>query len=396
MKPGVVILFLFISFQVHSQFNVDDYLIDESNEFELETIDKQLEMVESSRFSSPLIREVQFRMRLPDFESSPNDYRLRFSPTNPWEKKANKVYKSHLQDQLQSQRNVNFATILARRYQLVVERYFLELQLIRADSSIESLDTQMNLISNEQGNSQQLIRLLKRKYKLTLQKERCESDIVNNNIAINRSSEFESGNWTADFKLIPVNEIENLLNDSLNMGTNILVTNEQNKARLTAQEWNIRKTESFSDLGYIQPEFNPNRDNKLGMQIGIEIPIVNPDKPDLERRKLEVLEDQQKVKEKQLKIAEISQLLKASIQSDIKQYRLILEYLSEVSQLKSLEYTDVAPLLEIHEFEQVLLDDSSDHYERILVQYIKWLHINGVLSQKPLRNYLKSGLPFIE
>ena len=70
----------------------------------------------------------------------------------------------------------------------------------------------------------------------------------------------------------------------------------EQKNELAAQRFNIEKSESLNNIGYFQAEYDTERGDEpydhFGYQIGIRIPIVNPDKPQLNRRKLALMDDE--------------------------------------------------------------------------------------------------------
>ena len=87
----LVMAFIGLS-NVYAQFDVNGYLARYSDDIELQTIRQQMEYLQESKLISPLIREVEVRSRISDFESGADDFRLRLSMLNPSERKGgNKV-----------------------------------------------------------------------------------------------------------------------------------------------------------------------------------------------------------------------------------------------------------------------------------------------------------------
>ena len=131
----------------------------------------------------------------------------------------------------------------------------------------------------------------------------------------------------------------------------------------------------------------------LGFQIGLNIPIVNSDRPDLERRRLDLVGETLELEEERNQIDINSKLLKMELASTIDQYELIeqkrLEY--EEKKLGNFGAGDVLDAaIELSEFQMELKKSSLDLYTKLLVDYIELLAYDGKLSASPYINYLSA------
>ena len=198
-----------------------------------------------------------------------------------------------------------------------------------------------------------------------------------------------------DYPLVSVESIQNTLEfiDQTDPSTNLYVQNERNKIRVAENDLEINKQESFSNIGYIQAEYRPYQGETLsetmGMQIGFQLPIVDPDRPDLERRKLRLIEDQEDVLEMQRDVEMNLFSYKNKLEAAIRQYdKVSLKIESLLKFAPSASTSTVEVLLELREYKEDLQEMQQEIYSQILSSYITLLQYHGLLARAPYRNYL--------
>jgi hypothetical protein len=388
--------------EVQAQFTMEGYLSNAVSDTELQFFRERQEFVNENGFKSPILREVEFRARVRTFEEGFGDYRLRFSPLNPFERSANKNYRNELNEQLSISYLLNLEEVLLGRYELMIRHWQLSENLFLVEENISFTEKILELLKSQPSNGtiKDYIRTDKANFKSNLEYE---------TIFIERAALEEQIKQTYDFggeiqwdngMLTSVAMIKDWLkqNTAMDVNNNLAIRNEQQKEAVAAAEYKIKQQESFSNIGYVQAEYREDADNSfgqnLGMQIGVSLPVTNPDKPDLQRRKLEMLEDSQEAAlEKQNLEVYLNQLY-AKLGGLIKQYemvegKLVVYNANDINAGSNGSSMDI--LIEIQEFKTELNGKKIDLMASIYKSYINLLSINSKLSMPPYQNYLSQN-----
>jgi hypothetical protein len=200
-------------------------------------------------------------------------------------------------------------------------------------------------------------------------------------------------------------DILNLFDEfrNLNTGEHIDLVKMEQKNQLAAERYNIEKSESMRNIGYFQAEYDTERGDEafdhFGYQIGIRIPIVNPDKPDLNRRKLATMDDHALLEEKRDNYRRKMELSVLRMHHYARQYREIEEKLALLRSQNYLNFqrldeaVKISDLIKINEFHMDLLDKKNAVAKQIYENYLRYLNLGGKLAEAPLRNYLAKGMP---
>jgi hypothetical protein len=184
--------------------------------------------------------------------------------------------------------------------------------------------------------------------------------------------------------------------DTLN---NILVENFTHQNQLESQRILVEKAENRRNIGFLQAEYDRDRGNEfeehMGFQVGIRLPLTNPDKPDLNRRRIELIEDQADLVERKTEISLNCQLISLELGYLFDQLDLLDKEVELNSFLKMVsELPDVTP-------QQIIKAQKSDHKLirlenelkwKVYRSYIDYLYFSGRLIEVPLRNYLSKNM----
>jgi len=392
-------LVLLLSVDAMCQFDVNTYLARSSNEVEIQALNAQMDFLSETDFRSPFFREFEFRMRTRDFETGFDDFRFRISPLNPYERRANKQYASAIDAQMQSEILVNYTTVLESRYQILIKHIYLR-NISNSIEQGEQYYRQLMLAKSKVregggGSAKDLIQLDKKLFSISLKKDNLEAELERVEYLIGTGYTFDGDISWNDYPLVSVESIQNTLEfiDQTDPSTNLYVQNERNKIRVAENDLEINKQESFSNIGYIQAEYRPYQGETLsetmGMQIGFQLPIVDPDRPDLERRKLRLIEDQEDVLEMQRDVEMNLFSYKNKLEAAIRQYdKVSLKIESLLKFAPSASTSTVEVLLELREYKEDLQEMQQEIYSQILSSYITLLQYHGLLARAPYRNYL--------
>ncbi len=392
------ILLIFSSTVAFSQFNVTRFLESSPTNTELNIVSEQIAYFENNNFNSPWLREVEFRMRVSNLEEGLNDYRVRLSPLNPFEVKANKNHKDLIGKQLELQRQVSLSELLKSRYTMIVRILSLQEEMNLEKQNLKTLD-QLKLLAKEDKSD-----LVKIDFDLTKSKIRLieyEGRLSELITELKIYYPFD-GKILINFdQIIGVEEIRSRLmeNDKLEFNS-ILYENKKLEMEIEKSELNIRETESFSNIGFVQAEFRERRgetfNEQFGIQFGFTIPIVNPDRPDLQVRRLNMIEEEQNLSIYKLKIDKEVQQIENQLDVLFKKWDLLNSKNSEINNLLDLNTTDLEFLFELIIYQQALNQRLAEARYAITLNYLEWLELSGLLVSSPLRNHLSKASEQLE
>jgi len=157
----------------------------------------------------------------------------------------------------------------------------------------------------------------------------------------------------------------------------------------------LKSPESFSNIGFVQAEYRPDRGSTvgehMGIQLGITIPVVNPDRPDLERRKFRLIQNQNEVEVKKREAAVGLFISNNKVDGLIRQYQIVQDKLARYNNFalnanQGVPSTDV--IIELLEYKDSLRKTELSIYSQLLETYISLLEYQGRLIELPYRNYL--------
>lgn len=374
-----------------AQFDMDEFLSRSADAMEIQAIRQQQSYLEEANFRSPFLREVELRIRARDLQSGPNDYRFRVAPLNPFERKANREHTEILAGQIESEGLIAFSNVLNRRYKLLIELYYL--QQLSALEEVESGRYRQlaGAYSRRQDAAEDLIELDRRLFQNELQGDDIQAETRKLIFLIRQDYEFDGEVRFDGFNMVRVGQVKNDLGTPAE-GTNIFVMNEQKKADLARADWEINRQESFSNIGFIQAEYRAYRgetiNETMGLQLGLQLPLVNPDRPDLARRKLDVMEDDQDVLETAREVDTRLFTWENELKTKISQYERITEKLATFESLRPAGYGNIGAMMELITYRNDLNRRQLELYADILRLYIDWLQFRGMLTAEPMINYL--------
>ncbi len=398
----------FTVFPAKSQYTFEDFLGTAKQDLSLEATRAKLDFLRNNNFNGPWISRLEFRFGSRDADWSQEDFRLRITPANPGELKAWKRYYDDQRALLNLEYKDNLNRALKRRYSLAIDhisesvkKEVLENHLLKNKQVIELINAGGGAYRLEISD---LIDAQRDELKISL-------DIQNSNIRIDELDfyirDMFKNTGEVDWSAVEIISIEDvlLLFEELKLkpdGRHINLANMEQRHALAAGRFNIEKSESLRNIGFFQANYNTNRgegfSDHFGYQIGIRIPIVNPDKPDLNRRKLATMGHDAEMEAREdeyRRRKEFSELLMTRYQA---QYNEIKEKLSFVANQNILQFQrqDKAPgirdLIKLNEFQISLLIKKNDIEMAIYENYMEYLDLCGMIAETPLKNYLSKNL----
>lgn len=208
----------------------------------------------------------------------------------------------------------------------------------------------------------------------------------------------DSINWDY-FKFITITGMEEVLaGDTLGVSKEIELALKE--YQLNEQAYKVEKAESFSNIGFLQAEYDTERGDDykehLGFQLGISLPVFNADKPDLQREKLDLLAAENNIAETEEQVIQERLTLKTKFINCVWSYQLVTEKLSKLESFgKDISYDRLDDFLALVEYIGNLKVLRNEIYLDCLNTYIDLLALNGRLSKAPYVNFISEELtPF--
>ena len=384
----------------HAQFSASDFLSSPTHSNEIKALESQLDFIQSNNFDSPILREVEIRLRTPDVQSSPDDFRLRLSPINPLERKANKEYKNVLKKQIEAEKIVTYSNIIARRYRIISGIYFLYEGLRNNQAQHALLKVLMEDLSSRLNTGEELIKVSKKMLDLKLEYEEIieKSEILN--YQVKQEYQIEQQIDLSNFELTSIDQIRQELNDvSYSIEQNAVLQNENFKLQLEKQDYLLNRRESFNNLGFLQAEYRSNRGDTfqeaLGFQLGVTLPIVNPDRPELARRKLDVIEESFELETVKQDINDDLFRIETTLKGLLNQYSHVDSTLKTMQAISDSDLT-INTAVELETYKIDLIEKRTGIHRQIIQVYIQWLENTGKLIETPKRNHLSRNKELLD
>ncbi len=389
------------------QFSMNEFLSDARNDVRLYENKIKSEFLEEKRYRSPILHRVEFRARTNDFNITQDDFRLRFNPTNPWEISANKKYYSLEKNSLIIDYQYALNKAIYKRYNQLISFFQLSDEILFKQKEIILQRDQLKILEAALGNSdfeiteyikekENLLNLSLDLNNLNHSKQKVEHEIITS-FRFSGNIESNLNNQLISYEQIKnIVELKSVISDTAN---NIHIENLNRQITLGEQRIVIEKAEGRRNIGYIQAEYDRLRgddfDNHFGVQIGVRIPLTNADKPDLNRRKLNLMEDKADVIREKTALEVQCELLKLDLEFLFSQNQLITGEISNDNLLKLLNQNQNIKPEDLLEAQKSIL--KMKKYEKLIQwdiykSFIDYLYYSGKLIDIPLKNYLSENL----
>jgi len=408
MKRLLTYLLLITCNSAMAQFSIEEFLSSANEDLDLLANQSQINFLAENNFKSPWIHRVEFRTRTNNWDILQDDFRLRFAPTNPGEIKANSQYNQIQMDALQSEYLVTLNNPLSNRYQLLIEYLMLSDLMEITDKEVITQNDILTIERNQVGKSNlwldKILDEEERLARIIIRKNDIQYNIRRVEVEIRNLFPFEGPLNIDRDEILGINGIEtfvNILNDAEDT-TDIFQAFRNQELILDNQRYAVEKAEQRRNIGYVQLEYDRLRGNEqdehLGFQVGIRLPLTNPDRPDLNRRMLEIVEDEADASQDNQVMQFDRKLSIMDLRYSLIQYDQLSVYIEDkisaynITNFLIEDIDDVYALLKIKEANLNMLKTLYDVTEKVYEQYIDWLYLNGKLVQMPLINYLDKEL----
>jgi hypothetical protein len=407
MKRVAWSFFFLLPLLAQGQVSMEDFLYAALEEPALKSLAHQDDFLNTKPYRLAPIQKLEFRTRSNQLDPERQDFALRLNAANPWEvKRTNQYFKSY-QEFVQLNRDRQVKESLLARYQVIIEWvYYHEMQALKEEDKhtteklISILEAQRysgyfdagDYVKLKLDQVEKVIELEEARFDIDLQRKRVEG--------LFEKAKLKTINWPAS-EIISLQKLEAVV-DSLAQVQTIggEVAYRQKQVDLANTEWLLEKANV--SVGFLQTQYQDFRIEQgrkpWSISAGITIPIFNPNKGDMTKRKLEVIEaegdrdqarnDQQAGRE--LMLAKIKSLLKRYTEVNTMMNDLKVGTLATTLQ----QMNDSNPSAGIRLQSNLinLKTMAARLKQQIYLAYLEFLSYSEVLQQRPLVNYLSPEL----
>jgi len=390
-----------------AQVSMEDFLVDALNEPAIRTTIQQNTFLNTKAFRMAPIKQLQFRTESNQLDPNRQEYALRLNPANPWEMKRNNEYFKSYQELIALDRDRLLKESLINRYEAIIGwLYYHELRVLKEED--KNLTEKMLGILEGQRFS---VYFDADEY-VDLKMDEVEKGIELENVLF----EIDKQRKQAEFlyepaKTSPIEWKESLVIsiEKLELKVDSLLTQKANggevafmekKIDLANSEWQLEKTNI--NVGYLQAQYQQFREEQgrkpWNIALGVTIPVFNPNKGDMAKRKMDVIEAQGDLDQAKVEQQARRELAYRKIKSQISRYRNIINMMQELDAGKLAgtlqQMSDNNPTVTIRLRSKLvkLTSMAARLKHEIYLSYIEFLGYSEVLQQLPLVNYLSPQL----
>lgn len=397
---------------VNGQVTMEEFLHSAVADHMVKSFHDQIDWLKRKNYALSPIRQVQLRYQNRELLDTQNEFGLRISPANPWEMKATDRYYENVRNSLGFEKELAIREALFERYLTVAEyKYRMELNALSIAGQ-ESLNRQLRILQQQSGSrnfdADEYAELQIDQLDYEASQREYEYEISNQISSIVRLYPKASGRsitWSPD-KMISVERIRDVVDSLAAISVkSTLVAFQQQQINIAKSQYALEKSNVNIGFGQLEYDFRRYHQQRtpINFGFGVTLPIANPNKPDMARRRLQQIEA-----EYELKAAEDETGVDMVIyQEKIK--RLINSYDVLKKRIEELETSDFAQTLSsINGGDPFLFVQFNERVSRlgkvliqlrndIVVTYIEYLTFSDRIQQQPLVNFLSPALtPLVE
>lgn len=399
----LALFFLLLPYLVGAQVSMDDFLMAAWNEPALQSFANRDDYLNTNPYRLAPIRRLEFRTESNQLDRTRQDYALRLNPASPWEMKYTNQYFKTYQELLQLDRDRVLKESLQARYQVIIGwLYFEEIKQLKEEDTrtteklIQILEAQRNSAFFDAKDYVEL-KLDQVEKSIEVEETRFEIDNQRRRVeALYEQARLKNISWSvAD--VLSIDQVNKVV-DSIAAHTPAAgeVAYREKKIDLFNSEWKLEK--SNINVGYLQTKYENFRIDQnrrpWSVSLGVTIPVFNPNKANMAKRKLEALEAEGELTQAKSERQAGREMQQAKIESLIKRYRDVTRLMEslKVDELATTlqQIKDSNPMSTVRLQSNLIKSKTmaARLKQEIYLSYIEYLSFSEVLQQRPLINFL--------
>jgi hypothetical protein len=390
-----------------AQLTLHEFIGSALQDEEVRTIADQITYLNGKPYRLSPLKELQFRSQNRELLPTQQEYGIRVNPANPWELKRQNKYFREFNSTLDYEREFALKEALIARYYTAIEYlFYAELYKVSNEDMLK-LQEQISILEKQSGShyfdAEDFVKLKMEELDFTVDAEEQGFEVFNQLQRITRSYP-KAHNQNIDWNLSSIISTESIgkVIDSIQQSTlrSSLVAYQQQKIILAKSQYNLEQANfniGFLQASYDRRRFHQDR-NPISISFGISIPITNPNKGDMARRKLEIIEAEYDFKEE----SHQSETDKVIFYDKV--IRLITRVENLEKKIKSLRESDLPRslstirqgdpmvVLQFNRSINKLRTISIKVRHELLIAYIDYLAYTDQLQKEPVINFLSPTL----
>jgi len=407
MKRVAQYFILMLPLFAQAQVSMEDFLQAALDEPALKTFSNQDNFLNTKSYRLAPIQKLEFRTRNNQLDPERQDYALRLNPANPWEVKRTNQYFKTYQQVLQLDRDRQLKESLLARYEVIIGwLYYQDVSLLKEEDK-RNTEKLLSILEGQRYSgffdAGEYVKLKLDQVEKAIELEGTRFEVDNQRRRVEGLYEVAKLK-TIDWPVSGMILLENLVTvvDSLfrQDATGGEVAYREKKIDLANSEWSLEK--SNIDIGFLQTQYQNFRIEQGRMpwsiSMGITIPVFNPNRGDMTKRKLEMIEAEGERDQAKRDQQTGRELMRAKVKSLMKRYNEVNLMMNDLhvgtlaSTLQLINDSNPTAVIRLQSNLIKLKTMAARLKQEILLSYIGFLNYSEVLQQRPLVNYLSANL----
>ena len=402
-----VFAFLLAGITASAQVTMAEFIKSANEDPEVKTFNEQARYLEQRTYRLPFLQRLELRTQNRELLANQQEYALRITPSNPWEVRNNNRYFSAYRNSLAFEQEFLLKAALYDRYSKAILLLYLTELSNKKQLLIDSKANQISILEKQMGSS-----FFDADQYVDLQLEKLDEEGEYEEVAFLAADERfsitriyqpafnKSIEWKFEDVISParVKQVADSL--SANAIQSRLIAFQKQKIELANREYALEKANI--NIGFLQAEFDNRRveQNRTPINIsgGLTIPIFNPNKGDMAKRRLDAIDAKFDLEEAQAEDKIDRMILQERISFYFDRYTRLENRIKTLQQdnvpatLQTLKGGDPAVRLKFSEsivkLEIILAKIRRD----MLYAYIDFLSTGDFIQRAPLINYFSPSL----
>jgi hypothetical protein len=404
-------VFIFAATLARAQVQISEFLGSALSDPEVLTFQDQISFLDAKPYKLSPLREIQLRTQNRELDPTQQEFGVRLSPANPFELRSHNQYFREFNSALSYEKEFALKEALVSRYLTVIEYTYYSDLLQLSEGGAKSLEEQLAMLEKQSGSrffdAEDFVELKIDYLDYTVELEEIKFELANQLHRVSRTyppSHQRSIAWSFDQIISPA-KMRRVV-DSLEL-TSIktsLVAYQEQRIRLAQSQYNLEKN-NFN-IGFIQGSYDNRRveqdRNPIRISAGLTLPITNPNKGDMARRRLEVIEAEYDLREEEREAVTDKKILSDKVRALIDRLEGLGSKITELREsdlamtLSSIRGGDPVVLIQFAQNINKLNALQQKVRRELFLSYIEYLAFSDQLQKQPLVNYLSPGLSNIK
>ncbi len=402
--------FLFSHFTCggQNQLTIASFLSDAHQEEFVSFQRQKLYYFNSLSFDLPYLEKLEFRTETNEFDWRKQEYLLRVTPNSLRNIKAQKQYQQSVQYRTEMELQTAFGAALKERYDLMVDFVYLQQILLIKNKQKILLQDQVTLLKRSMALIDfDVLELIEATNDLQ-ENSREILDLENAILTIERTiQKMQKSDQPILVKTQVLPTIEDLKTILAGIGQNSQIKHPELKVR-SAQLYNnmleheMESSRSKFSVGYVQAKYGYDFEDpfrkSFSLGIGFEVPLKKSSQKELNLLRIDILESQSHYKSLVSNLSKEAFSLGQKLHNQIEKYDLVALQLEKgQSEFVLQEYRKIAEtspyaLVQLRKNTLTLELLCQELQYDIMLSYMDYLDVLGLLGEQPLRNYLDRDL----